>query len=157
MNTIAKILAPVALVAASFGAQASQLSPGDLGTRAVTAGPAVATQVVAPAGTTQLFNDVTGRWKGYSHAHTGPGSAAGVTTMGLRWFDAAGRLTLEWNPPTMQDAMTVMQGPPPQSLAALKPTPWLASRPSEKQNATWPRWSAKSLRWPTRASGVSSR
>ena len=50
MNTIAKILAPVALVAASFGAQASQLSPGDLGTRAVTAGPAVATQVVAPAG-----------------------------------------------------------------------------------------------------------
>ena len=31
MNTIAKFIAPVALVLAAFGAQASEIAPGDLG------------------------------------------------------------------------------------------------------------------------------
>jgi hypothetical protein len=50
MNAIAKILAPVALATAALGAQASELTPGDIGAQPVTAGPAVAIQVTVPAG-----------------------------------------------------------------------------------------------------------
>jgi hypothetical protein len=48
MNRIAKILAPAALVLAAFGANASELGSGDLGTRAVQVGAQLAPLVVAP-------------------------------------------------------------------------------------------------------------
>jgi hypothetical protein len=50
MNTIAKILAPAVLAVAAFGAQASELSYGDIGAQPVQAAPAVVVQSTAPAG-----------------------------------------------------------------------------------------------------------
>ena len=52
MNTIAKFIAPVALVLAAFGAQASEIAPGDLGLRTVVASTASAplNVVGAPSG-----------------------------------------------------------------------------------------------------------
>jgi hypothetical protein len=50
MNTIAKILAPAVLAVAAFGAQASELTTGDIGAQPVQAAPAVALQSTVPAG-----------------------------------------------------------------------------------------------------------
>lgn len=49
MNTFAKIAAPVALVLAAFGAQASELAPGDVGTRAVVASTSQPLAIAGPA------------------------------------------------------------------------------------------------------------
>jgi hypothetical protein len=54
MNTIAKILAPAALVLASFGAQASDLAPGDFGTQPVLGGTAQKMAVVAAPASSDL-------------------------------------------------------------------------------------------------------
>lgn len=48
MTRIAKILAPAALVLAAFGANASELGAGDLGSHAVRSGAQTAPLVVAP-------------------------------------------------------------------------------------------------------------
>jgi hypothetical protein len=52
MNTIAKFIAPVALALAAFGAQASQVTPQDIGVSPVVAGTAskMTTIVGAPSG-----------------------------------------------------------------------------------------------------------
>jgi hypothetical protein len=50
MNTFAKVLAPAALAFAVFGAQAGEITAGDIGAKAVTAGSAVAVQVTGPVG-----------------------------------------------------------------------------------------------------------
>ncbi len=50
MNVIARIIAPAALAAAAFGAQASELTPGDIGAQRVQAGPAAALQTTTPVG-----------------------------------------------------------------------------------------------------------
>jgi hypothetical protein len=50
MNTIAKIIAPAVLAVAAFGAQASELSYGDIGAQPVQAAPAVVVQSTMPAG-----------------------------------------------------------------------------------------------------------
>ena len=52
MNTIAKFIAPAVLALAAFGAQASQIAPGDVGFQPVVAGTAAKmTSVVgAPSG-----------------------------------------------------------------------------------------------------------
>ena len=52
MNSIAKFIAPVALAFAAFGAQASQIAPGDIGFQPMVAGTAAAMSVAkgAPSG-----------------------------------------------------------------------------------------------------------
>jgi hypothetical protein len=50
MNTIAKIIAPAVLAVAALGAQASELSYGDIGAQPVQAAPAVVVQSTMPAG-----------------------------------------------------------------------------------------------------------
>ncbi|MCA3179733.1 MAG: hypothetical protein O9345_18680 [Burkholderiaceae bacterium] len=50
MKTFAKILAPAVLAVAAFGAQASELTPGDIGSRPVQTAPAVVVQSTVPAG-----------------------------------------------------------------------------------------------------------
>jgi len=49
MKSIAKVAAPLVLVFAAFGAQASELTSGDIGAQPVTAGTAMV--VASPAGT----------------------------------------------------------------------------------------------------------
>ena len=49
MKSIAKVAAPLVLVFAAFGAQASELATGDIGARPVTAGTAMV--VASPAST----------------------------------------------------------------------------------------------------------
>ncbi len=50
MNVIARIIAPAALAAAAFGAQASELTPGDIGAQRVQAGPAAASPTTTRVG-----------------------------------------------------------------------------------------------------------
>jgi hypothetical protein len=50
MNTFTKLLAPAALAFAVFGAQASEITAGDIGAQPVTAGPAVAVAITGPVG-----------------------------------------------------------------------------------------------------------
>jgi len=45
MNTIAKLIAPVALAFAAFGAQASEIAPGDIGFKPVMVGTAASMSV----------------------------------------------------------------------------------------------------------------
>ena len=48
MNTLTKILAPAALALAAFGAQAGEVTPGDIGAQPVQRGSAVAPVSSAP-------------------------------------------------------------------------------------------------------------
>jgi hypothetical protein len=48
MNTFVKLAAPALLAFAAFGAQASQLSPGDFGLRAVSAGADTVAPIAGP-------------------------------------------------------------------------------------------------------------
>jgi hypothetical protein len=59
MNTIAKFIAPVALAFAAFGAQASQVTAGDIGFQPVVSGTAskMTSVVGAPSGE-RAFGDV---------------------------------------------------------------------------------------------------
>jgi hypothetical protein len=50
MNTIAKLLAPAALALVAFGAQAGEIAVGDIGSKPVMAGSAVAAPVTGPVG-----------------------------------------------------------------------------------------------------------
>jgi hypothetical protein len=50
MNTFTKLLAPAALAFAVFGAQASEITAGDIGAQPVTAGPSVAVAITGPVG-----------------------------------------------------------------------------------------------------------
>jgi len=50
MNTIAKLIAPAALVLAAFGAQASEITTGDIGAQAVKGGSTAAVQITGPVG-----------------------------------------------------------------------------------------------------------
>jgi hypothetical protein len=50
MNAFTRILAPAVLAVVAFGAQASELTPGDIGSRPVQSAPAVAVQSTAPSG-----------------------------------------------------------------------------------------------------------
>jgi hypothetical protein len=50
MNTIAKLLAPAALAFAAFGAQAGEITAGDIGVQPVIASSAVAVQITGPIG-----------------------------------------------------------------------------------------------------------
>jgi hypothetical protein len=51
MNAIAQFVAPAALVLAAFGAQAAEVSQGDISTQPVRAGAATAAVVQVPTGT----------------------------------------------------------------------------------------------------------
>jgi hypothetical protein len=51
MNTLAKFVAPAALALVAFGAQASEVSRGDLSAQPARAGVATAAAVQAPVGT----------------------------------------------------------------------------------------------------------
>lgn len=51
MNTISRIVAPAALVLAAFGAQASEVTPGDLSVQPVRAGATTAVVIQSPVGT----------------------------------------------------------------------------------------------------------
>jgi len=51
MNTIAKLIAPAALVLAAFGAQAAEVTPGDLSIQPVRAGATTSVAIQAPVGT----------------------------------------------------------------------------------------------------------
>ncbi len=48
MNTFTKLLAPAALAFAVFGAQAGEITAGDIGAQPVTAGPSVAVRINTP-------------------------------------------------------------------------------------------------------------
>ena len=50
MNTFTKLLAPAALAFAVFGAQAGEITAGDIGSQAVKAGSATAVQITGPIG-----------------------------------------------------------------------------------------------------------
>jgi len=50
MNTIAKFLAPAALALVAFGAQASEITAGDIGAQAVKGSSTMAVQATGPVG-----------------------------------------------------------------------------------------------------------
>ncbi|RPH43166.1 MAG: hypothetical protein EHM87_14575 [Burkholderiales bacterium] len=50
MNTFTKLLAPAALAFAAFGAQASEITAGDIGAQPVTVSTAAAVPITGPVG-----------------------------------------------------------------------------------------------------------
>jgi hypothetical protein len=50
MNTLAKLLAPAALALVAFGAQASEVTSGDIAAQAVKGGSTAAVQISGPVG-----------------------------------------------------------------------------------------------------------
>ena len=69
------------------------------------------TSVTGPAGYTTLTNDLLGRRVTFNHN--------GGAVIGWSGFDLAGRLRLEWNPPTQAALDAMLAGSPPQSIADL--------------------------------------
>ncbi len=71
--------------------------------------------VTSPVGTLQLIFDEAEALKGYVLGED--------TIVGLRFTDDAGRLTLEWNPPTLADAEAFLDQQPPPSPTHLADLP----------------------------------